>query len=184
MSLRKASAYSKKKARPYTRKSKSKGKAYIKTVPYSKVVKFSEGSQKDYREGKHPFVVRLIALGRVQIRDNALESTRMWLTKILEEKAPGQFHIALKLYPHHFLRENKLSAGAGADRTSTGMSHSYGIVVGRAAIVKPGQEIYLVSCTNEKAARLARDCLIALKSKIPGACQVLFEIKKDSQKKQ
>ena len=99
MSLRKASAYSKKRARPYTRKSKSKSRAYIKTVPYSKVVKFSEGSQKDYREGKHPFVIRLIALEKVQIRDNALESTRMWLTKILEEKAPGQYHLALKTLP-------------------------------------------------------------------------------------
>ena len=42
-SLRKAAAYSKKHARPFTRKSKSRKKAYIKTIPGIRIVKFDMG---------------------------------------------------------------------------------------------------------------------------------------------
>lgn len=175
MALRKAMAYSKKRGRPFTRISRNKGKSYIKTVPPSKIVKFHQGTMQDYRAGKHTFIVRLQSLERVNVRDNALESCRMYLTKIMEEQALGQYYMAIKVYPHHLLRENKLSAGAGADRISTGMSHSYGVVVGRAARVIPGQDIFFITCANEKAARIARAALVDIKSKLPCAAQVLFE---------
>ncbi|MBS3089270.1 50S ribosomal protein L16 [Candidatus Pacearchaeota archaeon] len=177
MALRKASAYSKKKARPFTRKSRNKNRAYIKTVPGSKIAKFHQGAAEDYRAGKHSFFVRIIANQKTQIRDNALESCRMYLTKILDEQILGQYYLALKVYPHHILRENKLSAGAGADRISTGMTHSYGVVIGRAAIVNAGQEIFFISCSNEKAARLARDMLNVIKAKLPCATKVSFSNK-------
>lgn len=175
MALRKAMAYSKKPGRPFTRVSRNKGKSYIKTVPPSKIVKFHQGTIKDYRAGKHPFVARLQSLQKVNIRDNALEACRMYLTKIMEEQALGQYYMAIKVYPHHLLRENKLSAGAGADRLSTGMSHSYGVIVGRAARVAPGQDVFFISCANEKSARIARAALVDIKSKLPCAAQVLLE---------
>ena len=154
MALRKASAYSKKKARPFTRISRSKSKAYIKVTPYSKVVKLTMGNAQDYKLGKHKFAVKLISGENVKIRDNALESARMHLHKQLEEKIPGQYYWLLKVYPHHFLRENKTAAGAGADRLSSGMKHSYGIVIGRAAFVKNGQEIFVVFCEDDRDARI------------------------------
>ncbi len=175
MALRKASAYSRKKTRPYTRKSRTKRKAFIKTVPNLKIVKFQMGNVNAFNEGKHNYSVRLIAKERVLIRDNALEACRMFLTKEMDTKAPGQHYFTIKVYPHHILRENKTAAGAGADRLSSGMSHSFGSVVGRAAIVNPGKEIFFISCDDDKIARIARDALIPVKAKIPGKCRIIFE---------
>ena len=175
MALRKASAYSKKKARAYTRTSRSKGKDYIKTVPFAKIVKFNGGDQKSYEAGKHPFVVRLLSEENVQIRDNALEAARMFVVKMMDENALGQYYLLVKVHPHHMLRENKTAAGAGADRLSSGMKHSYGIVIGRAGFVRPNQEVFVVSCANEKAARAARNALIDIKSKLPCRSRVIFE---------
>jgi ribosomal protein L16/L10AE len=76
MALRKASAYSKKIVVPFTRKSRQKGKAYIKVVPPSKVVKFSMGDEKSFNEGKYPYHLTVISTEHVQIRHNALEAVR------------------------------------------------------------------------------------------------------------
>jgi len=175
MALRKASAYSKKKARPFTRNSRKAGKAYIKTVPVSKIAKYNGGNQKDFESGKHPYQIKLITEERVQIRDNALEAARMFVIKMLDAGAIGQYYLMVKVHPHHMLRENKTAAGAGADRLSSGMKHSYGIVIGRAAMVNPGQEVFFISCANEKSARVARDALQDIKSKLPGRSRVIFE---------
>lgn len=175
MALRKASAYSKKHIRPYTRNSKSKNRAYIKTIPFSKIVKFTMGNQQDFRENKHLFVLRLISTEGVQIRDTALEAARMHLHKILEESAPGQYFMAVKVAPHCFIRENKMAAGAGADRMATGMTESFGVVIGRTALVKPNQQIMFVSCLNEKTARIAKDALATIKAKVPGRTRISFE---------
>jgi len=175
MALRKALAYSRKIVRPYTRNSRSKGKAYIKVVPGSKIAKFKFGSQADYTMGKHPFHIKLITQEKIQVRDNALEAGRMLLNKELEEQVPGQFFMEVKVFPHHLLRDNKTAAGAGADRLSSGMSHSFGSVIGRAAIVSPGKEIFFVSCTNEKAAKVAREAMAMIKAKVPGRNKIVFE---------
>ncbi len=178
MGLRKASAYSRQKVRPYTRKSSNAKKAYVKTVPPNKIVKFHMGNQKDYNAGKHKFVVKFIATERAQVRDNALEAVRMWLNKILDEKVPGEYYLVVKTYPHHILRENKTASGAGADRLSSGMTHSFGITIGRAAIVTPGKEIFMISVPNEKAARDARDALVSISSKMPCRGRIVFERRK------
>lgn len=184
MALRKALSYSKKKTRPFTRKSRDKAKAYIKTIPFSKVTKFNSGNQKDFDSGKHKYSVKLIAEGKVLIRDNALESCRTLVNKILEAEAPGQFFMAIKVYPHHFLRENKSAGGvAGADRISTGMTQSFGVVIGRAAIVAPGKDIVFVSCLDERCAQIARRALVAIKAKVPGSTRIVFE-KVDNKLKQ
>jgi large subunit ribosomal protein L10e len=174
-SLRKASAYSKKKARPYTRKSAKRRRAYIKTVPASKIVKFNMGNQRDYNEGKHPFVLKLIATDGVQMRDNSLEACRLLLFKILEKGIPGDYSLTIKVYPHHILRENKTAAGAGADRLSSGMKHSFGVTVGRAAIVPAGKELFMVSCANERAVKIAREALNKAKPKVPCKTKIVFE---------
>lgn len=175
MALRKASAYSKKRVRPYTRKSKTTQKAYIKTIPASKIVKFYTGNVRAFQERRHPFYIRLIAEESVQIRDNALESCRMFITKVLDTNASNQYYFAIKVYPHHILRENKMASGAGADRLSSGMTQSFGIAMGRAAIVNAGKEIFFISCENEKVARIAREALREVKAKLPCKCKVVFE---------
>ncbi len=175
MALRKALAYSGKRVRAYTRKSSSKSKAYIKTVPFSKVTKMIMGNTKDYNAGKYKYTVKLVSMDRVQVRDNALESCRMFVNKILEEKMPNQFYLQMKVYPHHMLRENKAATGAGADRLSSGMTQSFGIVIGRAALVNPGQEIIFAACTTEKDARIIRQAMESVKAKVPGRNKILFE---------
>ncbi len=173
--LRKASAYSKKRVRPYTRKSKNAQRAYIKAVPGIKIAKFEMGELKKDKRGKHRYAVRLITEVKVQIRDNSLEACRMFVNKMLDKDALGQYYFAVKVYPHHILRENKTAAGAGADRLSSGMKHSFGITIGRAAIANAGKEIFYISCENEKAARIARDALYQIKAKVPCKSRILFE---------
>ena len=174
-SLRKAAAYSKKKARPYTRKSKSKSKSYIKVVPHNKIVKYNLGNIKGYHEGKFKHLVRFVAEEKVQIRDNALEAGRLVINKSMERKVPRQFYLEIKVFPHHILRNNKTAAGAGADRLSSGMKHSFGVVEGRAAIVNPGKDIFFLACENEQAVRAAREALRMVKAKMPCKSRIIIE---------
>jgi len=175
MGLRKAASYSRKYARPYTRNSRRKSKAYIRTIPHVKIAKFSNGNLKDYREGKHKFLVRLISNTDVQIRDTALEAGRMHILKMIDEQLPGEYFFAVKVHPHHFLRNNKTSGVAGADRMSTGMSHSFGIIEGRAAMVPAGKDIFFITCKDEKGARAIRTAMESIKAKMPCSAKVTFE---------
>ncbi len=175
-SLRKASAYSRKVVRPYTRKSSKKKRAYIKAVPPIRIVKYNMGDVKGFNEGKHNYVISLVATEKAQMRDNALESCRMIVNKTLDKEIPGGYYFVIKVYPHHILRENKAAGGtAGADRLSHGMKHSFGVTIGRAAIVMPGKEVLFVSCTNEKAAKVVKDTLAKVKSKVPFRNKIVFQ---------
>ena len=110
------------------------------------------------------------------MRDNSIEACRMLITKQMDKHLPGNYYLSVKIYPHHILRENKLAAGAGADRLSSGMRHSFGITVGRAAIISPGKEVFIILCADEKGARIARDTLTMVKSKTP--CKSTIRIEK------
>ena len=173
--LRRAGAYSKKKVRPYTRKSARKSKAFIKAVPQNKIVKFNMGNTKSSISGKYRYHVRLFSTEKVQIRDNSLEACRMAVNKILDLKIPGGYLFQVKVFPHHILRENKIAAGAGADRLSSGMSRSFGVTIGRAAIIVPGKELFTISVPDENSARVARDALQKIKAKIPCRNRIVFE---------
>ena len=117
--LRKAGAYSKKYARPYTRKSKKRTKSFIKAVPQLKIAKFTMGNTKARKLGKFDTIIKIISAEQVQIRDNALEAARQTISRNLEKQIQGQYYIELKVYPHHILRENKMLTGAGSDRMQT-----------------------------------------------------------------
>ncbi|MBU0466938.1 MAG: 50S ribosomal protein L16 [Nanoarchaeota archaeon] len=175
MALRKASSYSKKRVRPYTRKSSKRKKAYIKAIPVLKIVKYNMGDKKGFTDGKHKYNVTLVSTEKAQMRDNALESCRTTINKTLDKEIPGNYYFIIKVYPHHILRENKTAAGAGADRLSSGMKHSFGVAAGRAAIINKGKEIFFVSCTTEKAARVVRAALTKVKPKVPFKNRIVFE---------
>ena len=177
MALRKASAYTKRKARPYTRKSSVKSKSYIKTIPPQKVVKFQMGNIRAFDSGKFNRILKLISEEKVQIRDNALESARQYIHNKLEANFLGQYYFAVKVFPHHILRENKMIAGAGADRMQTGMQLSFGKTMGRAALVKEGQEIFLVAVDNDKVLKFAREVIGKIKAKLPCRTAILSEKK-------
>jgi len=179
MALRKAAAYTHRYARPYTRKSKKKGKNYIKMYPPSKIVKMDMGDVSGFNSGRFPVMFQLISNQSIQIRDTALEAARQVVVKNLESNILGQFCAFLKKHPHHVLREHAMLTGAGADRMSKGMSLSYGTSKGRAAMVKAGEEIFTISVlNNEKAKRVARETLMMVKPKLPGTSRIIVTEKK------
>ena len=177
MALRKASSYSKMKAVPYTRTSKKKGLAYIKTVPPQAIVKFSMGNSSAYNEGKFPYKLIMVADQAGQIRNNALEACRQFIHKELETKFLNQYVFKVVPYPHHIQRENKMLTGAGSDRMQTGMQLSFGKSVGKAALVKEGGRIFMIAVPNEKAVRLVREVFTKVRPKLPCKTKVLYELK-------
>lgn len=167
MPLRKASSYSKKIVVPFTRISKRKQKAYIKTVPPQKIVKFTMGNPQLFNKGKFPFQLTVHSHEDVQIRHNALEACRQYINKKLDTECAGQYLFKVIPYPHHIQRENKMITGAGADRMSRGMQLSFGKSIGKAAIVKKNSPIFFIAVANMKAEQLARKTIKQVKSKLP-----------------
>ena len=173
MALRKGSAYSKRYARPYTRKSKKRTKSYIKTVPNSKIVKFKMGDLKGFAAGEYPIQIIVRAKENCQIRDNSIEAVRQFFNRFLQTKIGKEFYLEVKIYPHHILRENKMLTGAGADRMQTGMSRAFGKTVGRAALVKPNQVLYILGVKTAKGEIEARKLIRSAKARL--ACKVSTE---------
>lgn len=173
MGLRKASSYSKRIVVPYTRNSKKQQKAYIKTIPPQKIVKFSMGNNKGFKEGKYPFQLTVVSKEKVQIRHNALESCRQFLNRKLDTDFPAQYIFKVIPYPHHIQRENKMLTGAGADRMQTGMQLSFGKAVGKAAIVNENGRIFFFALPSQKAVQVIRAYLQQIRSKLPCKIKVI-----------
>ena len=142
--LRKGHSYTDVK-RPYTRRSKVKGKSFIKTIPTNKIVRFVMGDVKK----KYEYKIKLISKQDIQIRHNSLESSRLLVNRRLNEKFGNDYIFTLNVYPHHVLRENKMLAGAGADRMQKGMQKSFGRPIGLAAQVKRGQTIFSLMVSKD-----------------------------------
>ncbi len=153
--------------RPYTRKSKFRKKAFVRAVPNNKIVKYVMGNQT--KEFTH--VITLNSKVDIQLRHNALESARKTTNKLLEDKAPLNYKLRIKAYPHHILRNNPLAAGAGADRMSTGMAHSFGKAVGIAARVRKGQTVMEVEVNKDNIA-VAKVALTKARKKLPCDCSL------------
>ena len=173
MALRKAGAYSKRYARPYTRKSKVRQKSYIKTIPNAKIVKFKMGNVEGFRNGKFPIILSIVSKENIQVRDNSLEAARQFLNRFLNDKTNKEYYLEVKVYPHHILRENKMLTGAGADRMQTGMARSFGKTIGRAALVRSGQVLFIVGVLNQKHEIEARKLINSVKSRLP--CKISIE---------
>ena len=179
MGLRKACAYSKKYARPYTRKSKKRSKSYIKTIPPQKIVKFDMGDTKAFQSGRYGFVLRLVSKEKVMVRDNALEACRQAIHKDLEINIPGAYYFGIKKYPHHILRENRMySGGSKGERVNTGMKESFGTIIGRAAFIDPGDVIFVVAFAEKKSVSMARKAFAKIKPKLACSSKVVLEEKK------
>jgi len=128
-----------------------------------RIVKFNVGNlTKEF-----PYRVDLCTKDNMQIRDNAIESARLVANRTLE-KVLGKsgFRLQVRVYPHHVLREHALASGAGADRFSSGMAHSFGKPVGNAAQLRTGQAI-LSAYINENNLDLARTAFKKSIHKLP-----------------
>ncbi len=173
MTLRKGHCYTHIE-RAYTRKSKVKSKSYIKTIPPNKVAKYTMGDMAGYTNKKYKFEVSLVIKEALQIRDNALESARQQIHRHLEERLKTSYFFILRAYPHHILREHRMLTGAGADRMSSGMAHSFGQSIGIAAQVKKDARLFSIFC-NEQMVPAARKILDEARIKIPGKKTIIVE---------
>ena len=182
VSLRKANAYSKRIVVPYTRISKRKNRSYIKVVPPQKIVKFSMGEGKAYAAGKFPHRLALVSTEAVQIRNNALESCRQYINKVLDEVLAGQYFFRVVPFPHHIQRENKMLTGAGADRTQKGMQLSFGRAIAKAAILRKGERIMSVAVSTPKSCSFVRKIFKQIKAKLPCATRIAYEFGSVSKK--
>ena len=154
--------------RPYTRTSKFKAKSYIRMNPIVKIVRFDTGDPNKIFK----YTLNLLSKSELQIRDNALESARQTSNKLLESYLGlNGFHMKVKVYPYHVLREHALAAGAGADRFSSGMAHSFGKPTGLAARIKKGQTIFQVNVDRENLG-VARQALERASKKLPCSCTI------------
>ena len=101
--LRKGKCYTK-VIRAYTRKSKYKKWAFIKAIPPLKLVKFDQGDLQKKFESE----VNLYSKQDIQLRHNALESARQVIHKHLADLLGNNYHLKVRPYPHHILREHKI----------------------------------------------------------------------------
>ena len=168
--LRKFVAY-RRLERPFTRKSRFNDKSYLKSVPSLVIARFNMGNPRK----AYPYRAQLRVKCALQIRHNALESARQTSNRVME-KALGQqgYAMTLLVYPHHALRENKLAAGAGADRMSMGMSLSYGTVISIAAQVRANQAILRID-TDKANLDLEKKALHRAATKLPCTCTITID---------
>lgn len=154
--------------RPYTRKSRYRKKSFVRGVPGLRIARFEVGDTK----GGFEYQLDLVSDEVVQIRHNALESARLAANRYIQKKAGSKnYHLIIRSYPHHVLREHKLMAGAGADRFSSGMRRAFGKPVGTAAQVKKGSVIMSLR-VNGKDLDHGRVSLVRASKKLPCKCRV------------
>ena len=166
--LRKNVSYQKLE-RPYTRISKYTKKNYVRGGrPHMKVIKFDMGNPRK----KYDSVIRLNSKRSMHVRHNSMESARMTSNRLLEKSIGKEYHLRIKMYPHHVLRENPLASGAGADRMSTGMKKSFGKSIGSAARIKEGQTLMELRI-NKNNIRLGKLALERAAKKFPCSCRIV-----------
>ena len=169
MGLRPGRCYHTLKKKPYTRISVHKPRiSYVKGVPASKIHQFEVGSK-----GNYPLKFFIESESDVQIRSNSLEAARVSATKYLTKHiGENAFFLKILVYPHHVLRENSMATGAGADRFSEGMRHSFGKPIGQTARVKAGQKILVVQAP-ENSTKIVKEALRRAITKLPGNCKIV-----------
>jgi len=155
--------YRESRGMPYVRRE------YIAGKPQIKIARFSSGEAKS----NHDYKVELLTTEKMQIRHNALEAARLAANKTMAKAGETTFFSTLKVYPHVFLRENKMIATAGADRLQEGMRRAFGKATGLAARIRPGQPIFEAYVTAANL-NLAKDGFKVASSKL--GCPAILRI--------
>ncbi|TFG28379.1 50S ribosomal protein L16 [Candidatus Thorarchaeota archaeon] len=150
---------------PFTRRK------YIHRRPASKIVSYDMGNT----TGKFDVKMSLLGLEKCQIRHQALEAARIASNRYMQKQVGrSNYHLRIRVKPYHFLRENKMISGAGADRIQDGMRLAYGKVIGRAARVEPRQPLISIR-TNNRFLQKAREALKHAAPKLPTPCKIVFD---------
>ncbi len=165
-----ASMYRKITQRPYTRRE------YMGGVPGLRILQFHSGN----KTADFPVAIHLVAEERGQLRHTALEAMRITAVRYMDKKAGrDNYHLHMRVYPHHVLRQNKQASGAGADRVSMGMRLAFGKPIGTAARIQPGQQIVTIH-TVARAIEHAKEAMRKVSNKLASPCYVELELEDDS----
>ena len=141
MGLRPARAIRDPKKVAWTRFSRSSPRrSFIKAMPHKDLNVFRMGQMKKDFDA----TVHLQSQGDLILRDNSIESARQAANKYLERLILNNYYFIVRVFPHHVLRENKMIAGAGADRLQKGMRMSFGRPNDRAARIYEGLSVFTV----------------------------------------
>ena len=153
----------------WTRYSRSKPrKSYIKAMPHQTLQQFRMGINKE----DYDVVFNLRAQGDIIIRDNTIESARQTANKLLEKSIPSSYYFVVCIFPHHVLRENKMIAGAGADRLQKGMRQSFGRPTHKAARIYAGKSLFTLY-TYKQHEPLIRTAFERAKRKLSGSFKII-----------
>lgn len=167
--IRKGVSY-RKLERPNTRISKFKDKSFVRITPSIKIIRFDMGDV----NRNFDYQLSLVPKDSIQIRQEAMESARQASVRLLERNLGKMgFHLKIRKFPFHILRENPLAAGAGADRMSTGMQKSFGKPIGVACQVFKGEKLFSVSVDKQNI-EAAKTALRNAASKMP--CSFSIEV--------
>lgn len=159
------SMYRQVKGPAYTRRE------YMGGVPASRITQFDVGN----RSADFPVELSLVIRETCHVRHTALEAARITANRALQKKAGAiGYHLKVRVYPHHVLRENKQATGAGADRVSQGMRKAFGKLVGTAARVSRGQRVITVWTTPQHFLT-AKDALRKAGMKMPSPVSIVVE---------
>jgi len=144
---------------------------YMGGIPASRITQFDLGNKR----GEFPIALTLVAKESCQIRHTALEAARITANRTILKKAGAVgYHLKVRVYPHHVLRENKQATGAGADRVSQGMRKAFGKNVGTAARVYSGQKLITIY-TNKQNFLNAKDALRKAGMKLPTPVSIVVD---------
>ncbi len=148
---------------------------YITGIPGSKIAQYKMG-RTDKDEDEYEVQISLVVEEDVQIRHGSLEASRLSanrrMLKILGEE--GDYKMILRKFPHQVLRENKQATGAGADRVSDGMRQAFGKIVGTAARIQKGDQLFTAWCHPEDADTL-KDAFRRAYNKVTPPCRIKVE---------
>ena len=133
--------YSKKKPR----------KSFVKALPHLSLLVYEMGNMKL----PYDYTFDFVAKHDVQLRDNTLEAARQAANRYLEKVIPNMYFFKVRVFPHNVIRENRMIAGAGADRLQKGMRQAYGRPMDRAARINTGQPVFTVNVAKENVSHIS-----------------------------
>jgi large subunit ribosomal protein L10e len=151
--------------RAYTRRE------YIRKIPGSRIVQYDMGNL----SAEFPIGISLAVKNPAKLSHNALEAARIASNRYMQRKAGRMgYHLKIRVYPHHIVRENPMATGAGADRVQDGMRKAFGKPVSSVAMVKKNQKVLSIQ-TNKKNFIDAKEALRRAAMKFPVPCKVVVD---------
>lgn len=151
--------------RAYTRKE------YIRKIPASKIVQYDMGNL----SADFPVSISIAVKSGCHIKNNSLEAARIASNRYMLRTAGRLgFHLKIRTYPHHIVRENPMATGAGADRVQDGMRKAFGKPVNSVAVVKKNQRVISIS-TDKKNFNNAKEALRRASMKLPVPCKIVID---------